>query len=154
MEKEIACFGAGCFWGVEADFRAIPGVLDVSVGYSGGNTENPTYREVCSKTTGHVEVVEVIFDPARLSFEALLRRFFTMHDPTQVDGQGPDIGTQYRSVIFYRTPEQYASARSMIDELNASKYYPRPIATAVEPAQAFYRAEEYHQRYLAKQGRE
>jgi peptide-methionine (S)-S-oxide reductase len=153
MTTESACFGAGCFWGVESDFRAISGVVDVSVGYSGGRTENPTYRDVCFKLTGHVEVVQVTFDPERVSYEALLRRFFSMHDPTQVNRQGPDVGTQYRSVIFYRTPEQCATARAMIAELNASKSYPQPIATSVEPAQTFYRAEEYHQRYLAKQGR-
>jgi len=152
MATETAIFGAGCFWGVETDFRAIPGVIDVIVGYSGGTTENPTYREVCSKTTGHVEVVEVTFDPARVSFETLLRHFFTIHDPTQVNRQGPDIGTQYRSVIFFRTPEQETIAHAVIAELNASKRYPRPIATAVESAAVFYRAEEYHQRYFEKQG--
>jgi peptide-methionine (S)-S-oxide reductase len=152
MTTEKGIFGAGCFWGVETEFRAVPGVLDAIVGYSGGQTQNPTYREVCSKTTGHVEVVEVTFDPARVGYEQLVRQFFAMHDPTQMNRQGPDIGLQYRSVIFYTTPEQERIARAVLDELEASKRYPRPIATAIEPASVFYRAEEYHQQYFAKQG--
>ncbi len=150
MTKQKAIFGAGCFWGVEADFRAIPGVVDAVVGYAGGTTVNPTYRDVCSSTTGHAEVVEVTYDPTRVAYEILLQRFFEMHDPTQVNRQGPDVGTQYRSVIFFCTPEQEAAANAAIAALNASKRYPRAIATSVLPAATFYRAEEYHQRYLEK----
>lgn len=150
MDK--AMFGAGCFWGVEAAFREVPGVADVAVGYSGGQSENPTYREVCSDTTGHVEVVEVSFDPAKVTYPELLNVFFSIHDPTQVNRQGPDFGTQYRTVIFTYSPEQEAQAREAIQQLEASGRFARPIATQVEPARPFYRAEEYHQRYLEKRG--
>ncbi len=150
MEK--ATFGAGCFWGVEASFRELEGVSDVAVGYEGGHTENPTYHEVCTDRTGHVEVVEVDFDPARVSYEALLRHFFALHDPTQVNRQGPDIGGQYRSVVFYHSPEQQETAERIKQELDGSGQFRRPIATAIEPAQTFYRAEEYHQRYLERRG--
>jgi peptide-methionine (S)-S-oxide reductase len=150
MEK--ATFGAGCFWGVEATFRQIDGVTDVAVGYEGGHSENPTYQEVCTDRTGHVEVVEIDFDESRVSYEALLHHFFKLHDPTQLNRQGPDIGTQYRSVVFYHSPEQKAAAEQVIAELSASGQFRRPIVTAVEPAQTFYRAEEYHQRYLEKHG--
>ena len=150
MEK--ATFGAGCFWGVEATFRQLEGVTDAAVGYEGGRTQNPTYHDVCTDRTGHVEVVELDFDPQIISYEALLRRFFTLHDPTQLNRQGPDVGSQYRSVIFYHSPEQQAVAQRVIEELSASGQFRRPIVTSVEPAQTFYRAEEYHQRYLERRG--
>jgi peptide-methionine (S)-S-oxide reductase len=145
-----ATFGAGCFWGVEAAFRRIDGVTDAAVGYAGGHTESPTYREVCSHGTGHAEVVEVEYDPSRVSFEDLLDAFWEMHDPTQVNRQGPDIGDQYRSVIFFHTPEQQQSAEKSKQKLDQSTTMPRPVATLIEPAPTFWRAEEYHQRYLEK----
>jgi peptide-methionine (S)-S-oxide reductase len=145
-----ATFGAGCFWGVEAAFRRIDGVTDAVVGYAGGHTENPTYREVCGHGTGHAEVVEVDYDPAHVSYEALLDAFWEMHDPTQVNRQGPDVGDQYRSVIFYHSSEQKAEALASKGRLEASGELPRPVATAIEEAPAFWRAEEYHQRYLEK----
>ncbi|MCU0303060.1 MAG: peptide-methionine (S)-S-oxide reductase MsrA [Thermoanaerobaculales bacterium] len=147
-----ATFGAGCFWGVEMSFRRLEGVTDAAVGYAGGHTENPTYREVCSHSTGHAEVVEVDYDPARIRYEELLDAFFAMHDPTQVDRQGPDIGDQYRSVIFFHTPEQQTAAERAKAELEASGRFPRPVATRIEPAPTFWRAEEYHQRYIEKRG--
>jgi len=151
MEK--ATFGAGCFWGVEAEFREIPGVVDVAVGYSGGKTANPTYHEVCGGETGHAEVCEVTFDPQQVSYERLLDAFWQMHDPTTRNRQGPDFGTQYRSVIFYHSPEQKAAAESSKAALEASGRFKRPIVTEIVPAGPFYRAEEYHQRYLEKAGR-
>lgn len=147
-----ATFGAGCFWGVEAAFRAIDGVADVAVGYAGGTTDNPTYGDVCTGSTGHAEVVEVIFDPARITYKALLERFWTVHDPSQVNRQGSDIGTQYRSVIFYHDDDQYATARAAKDELDGIGAFSRPIATEISPAPAFWRAETYHQRYFEKRG--
>ncbi len=147
-----ATFGAGCFWGVEAAFRQVPGVVDTAVGYSGGTTENPTYRDVCSHTTGHAEVVEVEYDPARVSYADLLRVFWENHDPTTRDRQGPDVGSQYRSVIFFHTPEQEAAARAMKAELEAARRFRRPIVTDIVAAAPFHRAEEYHQRYLEKRG--
>jgi peptide-methionine (S)-S-oxide reductase len=149
---EKATFGAGCFWGVEATFRELDGVVDAAVGYEGGHTENPTYQEVCTDRTGHVEVVQVEYDPAKVSYEKLLDVFFAEHDPTQVNRQGPDYGTQYRSVIFFHTPEQEQAARAAKARLGSSGRFSRPIATAIEPASTFYRAEEYHQQYLAKRG--
>lgn len=149
---EIATFGAGCFWGVEAKFRQIPGVTDAAVGYSNGHTENPTYKDVCTDETGHAEVVQVTYDPAVVKYAQLLDAFFTLHDPTQVNRQGPDSGKQYRTAIFFHTPEQEALAQKAKAELNASKKYARPIATEITPAGKFYRAEEYHQQYLAKRG--
>ncbi len=148
--SEKATFGAGCFWGVEARFREVPGVQDVAVGYEGGHMVNPTYRDVCRDETGHVEVVEIDFDPAKVPYEQLVQMFFEMHDPTQLNRQGPDWGTQYRSVIFYHSPEQKAAAERALGE--AQKQVRGKIVTAVEPAQTFYRAEEYHQRYLEKRG--
>ncbi len=148
--SEKATFGAGCFWGVEARFREVPGVQDVAVGYEGGHMVNPTYRDVCTDETGHVEVVEIDFDPAKVPYEQLVQMFFEMHDPTQLNRQGPDWGTQYRSVIFYHSPEQKAAAERELGE--AQKQVRGKIVTAVEPAQTFYRAEEYHQRYLEKRG--
>jgi len=149
---EKATFGAGCFWGVEARFAELPGVLDTAVGYEGGELEHPTYKEVCTDRTGHAEVVEVTFDPSRLPYETLLDAFFAMHDPTQVDRQGPDFGTQYRSVVFAHSDEQARQAKEKIAELNAMGAYRKPIATRVQPAQTFWKAEEYHQRYLEKRG--
>lgn len=130
----------------------MPGVIDTSVGYEGGDLEHPTYKEVCTDRTGHAEVVEVTFDPSRLPYEALLDAFFAMHDPTQVNRQGPDWGSQYRSVIFAQNEEQRRQAQAKIAELNASGAYRRPVATKVEPAAIFWKAEEYHQRYLEKRG--
>lgn len=147
-----ATFGAGCFWGVEMSFRRLDGVTDAAVGYAGGHTENPTYTEVCGHGTGHAEVVEVEYDPAVISYEDLLDAFFAMHDPTQVDRQGPDIGDQYRSVIFFHSPEQRAAAEKAKAELDASGKFARPVATLIEPAPTFWRAEEYHQRYIEKRG--
>ena len=149
---EKADFGAGCFWGVEATFREIDGVVDVSVGYQGGQTADPTYKQVCTDSTGHAEVVEVEYDPAKVSYDKLLDVFWQSHDPTQINRQGPDVGTQYRSVIFFYTPEQEAAARASKAKWDASGKLRRPIATQIEPAPPFYRAEEYHQQYLAKRG--
>jgi len=147
-----ATFGAGCFWGVEMSFRRLDGVTDAAVGYAGGHTENPTYRDICSHGTGHAEVVEVEYEPAGISYESLLDAFFEMHDPTQLNRQGPDIGDQYRSVIFFHSPEQQQIAEKTKAELNASGRFARPIATLIEPAPTFWRAEEYHQRYIEKRG--
>jgi peptide-methionine (S)-S-oxide reductase len=150
--QELATFGAGCFWGVEAAFRRVPGVIDAAVGYSGGRTANPTYRDVCSDDTGHAEVVQVTFDPEKVSYPQLLDVFWTVHDPTQVNRQGPDHGTQYRTAIFFHSPEQEAAAKKAKQELQATGKFRAPIATEITPAGTFYRAEEYHQRYLEKRG--
>ncbi len=150
MEK--ATFGAGCFWGVEAAFRKLKGVQDVRSGYTGGTLEHPTYANVCSGTTGHAEVVEVQYDPSEVSYEELLDVFWNIHDPTQLNRQGPDIGEQYRSAIFFHTPKQEAAAQASKERLELSGGYKDPIATQVRPASDFYRAEEYHQRYLEKRG--
>jgi peptide-methionine (S)-S-oxide reductase len=150
MQK--ATFGAGCFWGVEAAFRQIEGVTATAVGYSGGTLENPTYRDVCTDRTGHAEVVEVEYDPARVSYDDLLRVFWDSHDPTTLNRQGPDVGTQYRSVIFFHTPEQEAAAAASKEKLERSGRFKRPIVTAIAPAGTFYRAEDYHQQYLEKRG--
>ncbi len=152
MRSEIATFGAGCFWGVEWVLRQVPGVLEAVSGYSGGHTEDPTYREVCSHTTGHAEVVRVTFDRDRVTYEQLLEVFWAMHDPTQVDGQGPDIGDQYRSVIFTHSDEQREAAVASRERAQAR--LGRPIATEIEPAGPFYPAEDYHQRYYEKTGHE
>jgi methionine-S-sulfoxide reductase len=152
MDREQATFGAGCFWGVEYVLRRVPGVVDVQVGYSGGFTENPTYREVCSHTTGHAEVAQATFDPSAVSYDQLLEVFWAMHDPTQVDRQGPDIGDQYRSVIFTHSDEQRAAAESSRER--AQPRFPAPIATKIEPLRAFYPAEDYHQEYYEKTGHE
>jgi peptide-methionine (S)-S-oxide reductase len=149
---EKATFGAGCFWGVEARLAELTGVIDTAVGYAGGDLEHPTYKEVCTDRTGHAEVVQVTFDPSRLSYEALLDVFFSLHDPTQVNRQGPDWGTQYRSVIFAHSDQQFMQARAKVAELNASGTHRLPIATQVMPAATFWKAEEYHQRYLEKRG--
>lgn len=152
MATETATFGAGCFWGVEERFRQTEGVVDTEVGYQGGHTENPTYRDVCSHTTGHAEVVQLKFDPEKVSYEDLLRIFFAMHDPTQVNRQGPDVGDQYRSVIFYHTEAQKASAEKIKAQLDGTGEYKRPIATQIEAAPTFWPAEDYHQEYFAKRG--
>jgi peptide-methionine (S)-S-oxide reductase len=149
---EKATFGAGCFWGVEAAFRQVPGVTATAVGYEGGTLHNPTYQDVCSHTTGHAEVVEVAYDPTRVSYEELLTVFWDNHDPTQLNRQGPDVGDQYRSVIFYHTPEQEAAARASKAQLEESRRYRKAIVTQIVPAQTFYRAEEYHQQFLEKRG--
>ena len=145
-------FGAGCFWGVEATFRNIKGVSEALVGYAGGKTSNPTYEEVCNDETGHAEVVEVEFDPAVVSYERLLEVFWANHDPTTPNRQGPDVGTQYRSVIFYYSPEQKAAAEKSKAAMDQSGKFRRPIVTQIDPAPPFYRGEEYHQRYLEKRG--
>ncbi len=147
-----ATFGAGCFWGVEAKFGELSGVLDTAAGYEGGTLENPTYKDVCTDQTGHAEVVQVTFDPSRLSYDALLEQFFALHDPTQLNRQGPDLGMQYRSVVFAHDDSQRDEALAKIAELNASGVYRKPIATTVEPATTFWKAEEYHQKYLEKRG--
>ena len=150
MEK--ATFGAGCFWGVEATFRSIPGVISTLVGYCGGRTDNPTYQDVCTDTTGHAEVVEITFDPAQLRYEQLLETFWKLHDPTTPNRQGPDVGSQYRSVIFYHSPAQEAAARAAKERLDKSGKFRNPVVTQIVPAAPFYKAEDYHQRYLEKRG--
>jgi peptide-methionine (S)-S-oxide reductase len=152
MTTEIATFGAGCFWGVEAAFSRVPGVIEAVSGYSGGHKENPTYKEVCTDETGHAEVVQVTFDPAKVTFEHLLEVFWGLHDPTQVNRQGPDFGSQYRTAVFFHTPEQEATAKKLKATLDASGKFKRPIATEITAAGKFYRAEEYHQKYLEKRG--
>jgi len=150
MEK--ALFGAGCFWGVEDFFLEVPGVTEAESGYAGGTTANPTYKQVCAGDTNHAEVVEVTFDPAKVSYAALVDLFFKMHNPTQLNRQGPDFGTQYRSVIFTDGPEQERVARERLEALKTSGRYKTPIVTQIEPALAFWRAEDYHQRYFQKHG--
>ena len=152
MATEKATFGAGCFWGVESTFRSIEGVTDAAVGYAGGNLENPTYEDVCTDETGHAEVVQVEFDPATVSYEKLLDVFWASHNPTQLNRQGPDVGRQYRSVIFYHSPEQRAAAEASKEALGNSGKFRSPVVTQIEPVPKFYRAEEYHQRYLEKRG--
>ncbi len=147
-----AMFGAGCFWGVEEVFRKIPGVLDAAVGYSGGTTTDPSYKQICTGTTGHAEVVELEFDPGQVSYEQLLKAFWKCHDATTLNRQGPDVGTQYRSGVYFYDETQRDSANKMRDTLNAEGASSRPIVTEIEPAQTFYRAEEYHQRYFEKNG--
>jgi peptide methionine sulfoxide reductase msrA/msrB len=147
-----ASFGAGCFWGVEAEFRAVPGVKEAKVGYQGGTTKNPTYEDVCTGATGHAEVVYVEFDPAEVTYMKLLEVFFANHDPTTPNRQGPDHGSQYRSVIFTYTPEQQKTAETLKARLESAHRFPRPIVTQILPAPEFYPAEEYHQRYLEKRG--
>lgn len=149
---EKATFGAGCFWGVEAEFRKLPGVVGTAVGYEGGQMDNPTYKDVCTDRTGHAEVVEVEYDPEKVSYTTLLQTFWTNHDPTQMNRQGPDVGSQYRSSIFFHTPQQEEWAHASKDALSASGVFKKPIATEIVPAQTFYRAEEYHQQYLEKRG--
>lgn len=149
MEKAV--FGAGCFWGVQLAFDRMPGVISSSVGYSGGKRERPTYEQVCSDATGHAEVIEINFDPSQVSYQQLLEQFFDLHDPTQLNRQGPDIGSQYRSVVFFTTPEQ----REIAEQVKAAiaVRYKVPVVTAIESAQTFWPAEDYHQKYLEKRGR-
>lgn len=150
MEKAI--FAAGCFWGVEENFRRHKGVKGTAVGYCGGHTENPTYEQVCSKTTNHAEVVEVDFEASEVSFEELVKFFFEIHDPTTLNRQGPDVGSQYRSAIFYLSPEQEATARAVKEALDKEGKFGKPIVTEISAAKPVWRAEEYHQQYLAKRG--
>lgn len=152
-EKTMATFGAGCFWGVELNFRQVPGVVDALVGYEGGTTLNPSYRDVCTGTTNHAEVVQVEYDPAKVTYDHLLDIFFSLHNPTMLNRQGPDVGTQYRSVIFYHDDDQKQQAEAKIAALTAEARFPRAIVTQVVPAATFYKAEDYHQRYLEKNGR-
>jgi len=153
MTTEKATFGAGCFWGVEENFRKLKGVTSTAVGYAGGTKENPSYEDVCSDETGHAEVVEVEFDPAQLSYDELLDVFWSSHNPTTLNRQGPDVGTQYRSVIFYNSPAQKIAAEASKQKAEQSGEFKRPVVTQIEPAPTFWRAEEYHQRYLEKRGR-
>lgn len=152
MTTEKAMFGAGCFWGVEETFRKLPGVVSTAVGYAGGTKDNPSYEDVCSDETGHAEVVQLEFDPSQISYDQLLDVFWSNHNPTTLNRQGPDVGTQYRSVIFYYSPEQKAAAEKSKAQLAGSAKLNRPIVTKIEPAPKFWRAEEYHQQYLAKRG--
>jgi peptide-methionine (S)-S-oxide reductase len=147
-----ATFAAGCFWGVEATFRQLPGVISTRVGYIGGKTAHPSYKEVCTDATGHAEAVEVEYDPARISYEKLLDVFWENHDPTQLNRQGPDWGTQYRSAIFFHTPEQEAEAKASKQALESSGRFGKPIVTQIVAAPTFYEAEDYHQQYLEKRG--
>lgn len=149
---EQATFGAGCFWGVEATFSELPGVKSTAVGYMGGHVGNPSYEQVCTDTTGHAEVVHLEFDPQEISYEQLLQVFWKVHNPTSLNFQGPDVGSQYRSVIFYHTPEQQQQAEASKQALEASKTWSQPVVTDIVAAKPFYRAEEYHQQYLAKRG--
>jgi len=149
---EKATFGAGCFWGVEAAFRQVPGVTATAVGFMGGRLANPTYEDVCYRDTGHAEVVEVVFDPARAPYEALLDVFWANHDPTTLNRQGPDVGDQYRSAVFYHSPEQQRAAERSKEALVREGRYRKPIVTEITAASTFFRAEEYHQQYLEKRG--
>ena len=151
-QLEKATFGAGCFWGVEVAFRQVPDVTDATAGYLGGTLPNPTYKDVCSGRTGHAEVVEVNYDPSKVGYEDLLNVFWASHDPTTLNRQGPDRGTQYRSAIFFHDEGQKAAAIASKDRWDQSGRFPNPIVTEITPASTFYRAEEYHQRYLEKQG--
>lgn len=150
--SEVATFAAGCFWGVEAAFAALPGVISTRVGYTGGAVPNPTYKDVCAGTTGHAEAVEIVFDPACVSYDKLLAVFFGNHDPTQLNRQGADVGSQYRSAVFYHSPEQRAAAAAAAEVLGNSGKFRRPIVTQIVPAAVFYPAEDYHQKYLEKRG--
>ncbi len=147
-----ATFAAGCFWGVEAAFQQLPGVTATAVGYEGGKLDNPTYQDVCTDRTGHAEAVEIDYDPDKITYEKLLEAFFSLHDPTQLNRQGPDWGTQYRSVIFFHSPEQESEAKQFIARQTTEKRFAKPIVTQVVPAETFWRAEEYHQKYLEKRG--
>src|SRR5213076_32123 len=153
MRTEKATFGAGCFWGVEETFRNLKGVLSTAVGYAGGTKENPTYEDVCTDKTGHAEVVEVEFDPSQINFDELLDVFWSNHNPTTLNRQGADVGMQYRSVIFYHSPEQKSAAEASRKNVDASGRFGRQVVTQIEPAPKFWPAEEYHQRYLQKRGK-
>ncbi len=149
---ETATFGAGCFWGVEEAFRNLEGVIATAAGYAGGTTESPTYKEVCSGRSGHAEVVRVEFDPVRVSYEQLLELFWTIHDPTQLNRQGPDVGSQYRTVIFHHGDRQRDAATASREAVGKSGRFARPVVTQIEPASTFWRAEDYHQQYIARGG--
>ncbi len=151
-QTQIATFGAGCFWGVEYAFRKIPGVMKTTAGYTGGHTKDPTYERVCSHTTGHAEAVRIEFDPSRVSYEKLLETFWSLHDPTTMNRQGPDIGDQYRSAVFYNSPEQEKTAEALKGKLEKSGKFKRSIVTEITPAKKFYKAEDYHQQYFEKTG--
>ena len=153
QNTQNATFAAGCFWGVESTFMAVDGVLSTEVGYCGGSTENPTYREVCTGNTGHAEAIHLTFDTSLVSYQELLQIFFKAHDPTKLNRQGPDIGTQYRSEIFFHSPEQRKAAEEIIAKYNKEKFFGKPVATKVSEAGFFYRAEEYHQQYNLKNGK-
>ena len=148
MEK--ATFGAGCFWGVQKEFNKIKGIVNTTVGYMGGNLKNPTYKDVCTNKTGHIEVVQIEFDPKIVNYEKLLELFWKIHDPTQFNRQGPDIGTQYKSIIFYHNEKQKIIAEKSKEKLQKSNKFKKPIATEIKPLDIFYKAEEYHQNYLEK----
>jgi peptide-methionine (S)-S-oxide reductase len=152
MKTEKATFGAGCFWGVEAAFAALPGVTATAVGYEGGAMDRPTYKDVCTDRTGHAEVVELDFDPDKIGYDQVLDAFFNLHDPTTLNRQGPDWGTQYRSAIFFHSPEQEAEAKASKDALEKAHRYSKPIVTQIVPAVTFFPAEDYHQQYLEKRG--
>ncbi len=152
MNEKMASFAAGCFWGVEARFREIDGVIDAAVGYMGGETDKPDYKAVCSGNTGHTEAVQLLFDDSRVSYSQLLDAFFAMHNPTTLDRQGPDFGSQYRSAVFWHDPEQQEETEKKIADVNASGKWQDPVVTQVAEAGKFWRAEEYHQRYLEKNG--
>jgi len=152
MKTEKATFGAGCFWGVEEVIKKLKGVVSTAVGYAGGIKENPTYEDVCTDETGHAEVVEIEFDPSQLKYEELLDVFWSNHNPTTLNRQGPDVGTQYRSVIFYHSAEQKAAAKVSKEKIDQGGRFRQPVVTQIEPAMKFWRAEEYHQRYLEKRG--
>jgi peptide-methionine (S)-S-oxide reductase len=150
MEK--ATFGAGCFWGVEETFRQVPGVSETAVGYMGGTLDSPTYEDVCTDETGHAEVVQLTFDPSKVSYEKLLKIFWGLHDPTTLNRQGPDIGSQYRSGVYFHNPEQEKEAHALRSKLDGNGHFKRPIVTEIEPAKTFWRAEDYHQKYFQKRG--
>ncbi|MEQ8787108.1 MAG: peptide-methionine (S)-S-oxide reductase MsrA [Pirellulaceae bacterium] len=152
MPQEKAIFAAGCFWGIESAFRQVDGVVDAKVGYTGGSVENPTYEQVCTGRTGHAEAVEVVYDPEKVGFDQLLDVFWKIHDPTQLNRQGPDTGTQYRTAVFYRDESQREAAEASKARLAESGRFPRPVVTEITPATTFYAAEEYHQQYLEKRG--
>jgi len=147
-----ATFAAGCFWGVEARFSELEGVISTRVGYTGGTMDHPTYEDVCTGRTGHAEAVEVVFDPVNISYKDLVGIFFRLHDPTSLNRQGPDVGSQYRSAIFYHDEEQHRTAESIKARLEEERVFPRPIATVIEPAKIFWEAEDYHQKYFKKHG--
>jgi peptide-methionine (S)-S-oxide reductase len=147
---EKATFGGGCFWGVEIAFRNVPGVVDTAVGYEGGTKESPSYEDVCTDRTGHAEVVQVEYDPSEVSYEELLDTFWDVHDPTQMNRQGPDVGSQYRSVVFFHSPEQ--QERALASKARIQAQSDRPVVTEIVPAEPFWRAEDYHQQYLVKRG--
>jgi len=152
MNTDTAIFAAGCFWGVQSAFDEVKGVVSTTVGYTGGETEKPTYKDVCSDRTGHAEAVQVVYNPAVVSYEQLLDKFWSTHDPTTLNRQGPDFGSQYRSAIFYHSPEQQAAASAWMEKLEQAGSYPRPIVTQIVPAATFWPAEEYHQKYFKKHG--